>query len=165
MSNKLRKTIPAEIRLSRKTKKANSKGCMLWTGAKSRKGYGMIQRGRRSEGTVEVHRLAYELAYGKILNNLQVLHSCDVRSCVNPEHLFLGTQLNNLNDMRAKGRGKHKASLGSDHGNAKLTDNDVRYIRYKRAKGVSARKLAKKFHLHEATVRRIVRRTAWKHLA
>lgn len=76
-------------------------GCWEWTGATTW-GYGEVNRqgisGRR------VHRLAWEFAYGPIPDGLMVLHRCDNRSCVRPDHLFLGTAADNMHDMIAKGR-------------------------------------------------------------
>lgn len=75
--------------------------CKIWDGPVSH-GYG--QRGKR-----RAHRIAYEDAYGPIPEGLGVLHRCDVKLCVEPTHLFLGTQRDNLNDMRAKGRDRNNS--------------------------------------------------------
>lgn len=79
--------------------------CVLWAGPLNSAGYGTItvtHGGRRSH--VGAHRLAYELAFGEIPEGLLVLHTCDVRRCVNPDHLFVGSQADNVADMMAKGR-------------------------------------------------------------
>lgn len=84
-------------------------GCQLWTRGKSSDGYGVI--GLR--GTIlYCHRLAWAVERGPIPAGMRVLHTCDVRACVNPEHLFLGSQQSNLTDMARKERGtKSKKGL------------------------------------------------------
>lgn len=81
-------------------------GCWIWTASVHRKngGYGQIQLGRRGEGVAKAHRVSYELHCGPIPDELMVLHRCDNRRCVNPEHLFLGTAQDNTDDMIQKKR-------------------------------------------------------------
>ena len=80
-------------------------GCWLWTGRVARNGYGTWGGGRSGE-RISAHRLAWQEANGPVPDGLQVLHRCDVRCCVNPEHLFLGTARENTRDMMAKGRAR-----------------------------------------------------------
>ena len=90
-----------------KVSASNDQGCKLWTGARIKR-YGYGQFGVKVDGKWgmrRAHRVAWEIAHGPIPDGLCVLHDCDVTNCVNPAHLFLGTQTQNMADMRAKGRG------------------------------------------------------------
>lgn len=83
--------------------------CWVWTGAVTKHvGHGVIALGARAEGTAKTHRVSYELHFGPIPKDVSVelcvLHHCDNRRCVRPDHLFLGTDADNVRDMLAKGR-------------------------------------------------------------
>lgn len=75
--------------------------CLLWTGRKSKDGYGKINRKGK---TLSAHRYSWTLVNGPIPEGLFVLHKCDVPTCINPDHLFLGTHQDNMDDMKNKGR-------------------------------------------------------------
>ena len=89
-------------------------GCLLWMGAcNQRTGYGMVYLKRTYDGiprkTRRAHQMAYELAHGPIPRGMVVRHKCDVRLCIAPNHLEVGTVLDNLNDMYSRSRnGQHK---------------------------------------------------------
>jgi hypothetical protein len=129
--------------------------CWLWTGARHRDGYGRVWVHRRE--FYMAHRFAYELWVQKIPDGLQVLHRCDVRNCVRPEHLFLGTNADNVADRVAKGR----SSRGEHRPQAKLTESDVNEMRRLHSMGASTRKLARQFHLATSNVWRIVNGQSW----
>lgn len=131
--------------------------CWLWTGNTfaARGGYGSFyddkvfgpQRNRRA------HRVSYELAHGVRLDSSEtVCHSCDTPLCVRPDHLFLGTQQDNLRDMRDKGRANPGTSRGSAHYKAALTEEQVREIRRRYSAGEMPTALAREMGLTESIV-------------
>jgi hypothetical protein len=80
--------------------------CWLWLGSVKNSGYGMAYTGMKAGRAIyrTAHRVAYELAHGVIPHGMQVMHTCDVKLCVNPDHLSLGTHADNMRDMASKGR-------------------------------------------------------------
>ena len=135
-------------------------GCLYWTGAKGKTGYGIIWNNGK---LLRAHRVAYMLSYGPIPNGMCVCHKCDERSCVNPDHLFLGTQADNMRDASAKGRMAwslpRALPTGEDHHMAKLTSSDVAHIRASRETGVS---LAKRYGISGNGISRIRRGLTYK---
>jgi hypothetical protein len=87
-----------------------NRGCHLWGGSLTTGGYGQVGRGGKHGGKIDAHRAAWTLYRGEVPGGLHVLHSCDVRSCVNPDHLWLGTDQDNHADMARKGRGTRSKS-------------------------------------------------------
>lgn len=135
-----------------------SPGCWLWIGHGDR--YGHIHAGGRLR---KAHRFSWELHSGPTPEGLCVLHRCDTPRCVRPDHLFLGTQLENIADRHAKGRDGRVA--GDAHPQAKLTAADVRTIRSLRDEGVLQRDIAARFGIRQATVNAILLGRAWRHVA
>lgn len=153
-------------RFTSKISQPDENGCINWTGAKSN-GYGKITVGSKannSKRAESAHRISYELFIGKIPKNKCVLHKCDNTFCVNPKHLFLGTQKENMLDMINKGRDFKRPLLGSKHGNAKLTEEKVREIKIKLKHGISAKELAKIYNVTAINIRYIARGKGWKHV-
>lgn len=105
--------------------------CWNWTGTRFGNGYGDIHIWRDGKWTHGLaHRVMYELVHGPIPAGMNVLHSCDNRRCVRPDHLHLGSQSENIREMDARGRRNTTTyARGEQSGNAKLTDEDVRVIR------------------------------------
>jgi hypothetical protein len=142
-----------------KTRKAAS-GCIEWTAARLPNGYGKIKR--QSYLLDGAHRVSYELFVGVIPDGLFVLHRCDNRLCVNPSHLFIGTQKDNIDDMVSKGRHRPSGVQGEEHPSAKLTRRAVLSIRAKHRAGEATASLAKKHHVSTTLVWRIVTRQTWR---
>lgn len=129
--------------------------CIEWAGATCGRGYGQVYTSKRL-GLVTAHRLAYELFNGG-LHGLHVLHSCDNPPCCNPAHLFLGTNLENMNDCKAKGR----RPRGESHSCAKLTEAQARRIK---SGSEPASKLASELGVAPRTVRRVRAGETWAHV-
>ena len=111
------------------------------------------------------HRAAWELANGPVPNGMSVLHRCDNPPCVRPEHLFVGTQKDNVRDMIEKGRRATLEStthFGSDVGTSKLTVDEVVEIRRLYASGMRQIPLGKMFGVHQNSISRIVNRKSWQ---
>lgn len=130
--------------------------CWLWQGMKSKTGYGQVKRDGKF---IFAHRYSYMLHKGE-LGGLFVLHKCDVRLCVNPDHLSLGTQKDNQQDMRDKGRHCH----GEKSPHAKLTEKQVLEIYQMHDEGIGTILIARKFGVTKNLAWLIVRGKAWNHL-
>lgn len=130
--------------------------CWVWLGGKKRRGYGSFafatDAALRNRGA---HIFSYEMHHGLVPKGFCVLHRCDNPPCVNPDHLFIGTQADNARDMASKGRAT-----------SPLTEVDVKAIRTRYAEGgISFRQLGLKYNVHKVTIRYIVRRLRWAHVA
>lgn len=147
----------------------------LWQAGLVR-GYGEFHINRKN---VRAHRFIYRMTYGEILPGLHVCHRCDVPTCVNPQHLWLGTNADNMRDAIAKGRAHLRTSglqkkLYADHPeyvrrgekvpSAKLTDTQVLAIRRAYQHGQTQRSLARQFGVSHPTIHHIIHRRAWRHL-
>jgi len=139
-------------------------GCWLWLGAVDHKtGYGHFSSTRSN--ITGAHRASWQLHKGAIPTGLCVCHKCDVRSCVNPDHLFLGTYSENMQDAARKGRMRWKQGesrnlpIGEKHHQSKLTAEQVREIRESRLSGIS---FARKFGVSNVTISRIRRGIIWR---
>lgn len=135
-------------------------GCWLWTASLNHRGYG--QFAIKHGDVVRAHRYAWELANGPIPEGMHVLHRCDVRHCVKPEHLFLGTNADNQADMDAKARRSAPPQrCGEANNKTRLTEAEVREVR--EASG-AVRDIGSDYGISGATVSNIKRRKTWAHV-
>lgn len=136
--------------------------CWVWIGFVGNNGYGQFYNGG---AIVRAHRFAWELTHGPIPDGLLVLHNCpdgDNPACVNPSHLWLGTNDENMADMVAKGR----QAAGERHGRARLTKDIVIMIRNRyHIHSDSIDTIADAFGVSPTHVRSIIDRERWKHIA
>ncbi len=170
-----------------KVRKEDGPRCWIWIGGISSRGYGIFAIRRR---IISAHRFSALIAFGSLPEGMMVCHKCDVRHCVNPEHLFFGTAKQNMQDAANKGRlssgdghysrarpellarGQKSGSKlhpesrprGARHYATKLADSDVVEIISRNAAGESQTKLAKAYGISLASANRIILRKTWKHI-
>ncbi len=150
------------------TDKRGPEDCWPWTGSAAPKdGRGLA---RHKGKTITAPRVSWAVNNGEMPPaDKFVCHSCDNPNCVNPAHLWLGTNSDNLRDAAAKGRiytQRHSDHIkGSKHGNAKLTESDVIALRDEyRAGGITQRALAKKYGMTQGPIREAIKGIGWKHV-
>lgn len=156
---------------------SDSQSCWLWTGTLTYNGYGKFYfKGR----TWRAHRFAYANCVVAIPSGVYVCHTCDVRACVRPSHLFLGTAADNIRDGSAKGRmakavgGRHgsrthpnRVPRGERHHHSILTTEKVlEILQYMEATPRPTQKeLAKQYGVSETAINQILKGTRWKHVS
>lgn len=154
---------PLSVRFWEKVIKSD--GCWTWSGNLDRMGYGVIRDANEPGGhycakNIKAHRVSWKLHYGPIPDGLLVLHRCDNRPCIRPDHLFLGTYQDNRIDCEKKGRAFHPR--GSSHPWTKLTDDQVSEIRRLRGDGIRLADIASRFDISQSMVSLIARDKARK---
>jgi DNA-binding CsgD family transcriptional regulator len=165
------RTQAIEDRFWSKVKK--TEGCWIWLGGTS-KGYGRFALTRRK--TVRAHRFSFEMANGLLAPGMCALHKCDNPGCVRPDHLFAGSDADNVADRDAKGRtavGDRSGARtrpdarprGSGHARARLTEAQVTLIKSRLREGATQRELAREFGVAEPTVSHIVAGRTWRQVA
>tara|TARA_R110000822_G_scaffold310340_2_gene442670 strand:+ start:2171 stop:2659 length:489 start_codon:yes stop_codon:yes gene_type:complete len=137
----------------------NENGCMLWFGAKDSWGYGHLTINKT---TKKAHRLAYEMTKGEILKGMFICHTCDTPSCVNPDHLFLGSPRDNVIDCIKKGR--FPLNKGERVGNSKLNNRLVVEIRCLLNYGYSQREVSRMYGVTSQNINLIHHNKAWRHV-
>jgi hypothetical protein len=133
--------------------------CWQWTASKARGGYGQFCFQKRPE---RAHRISYEITNGPIPPGLCVCHKCDDPGCCNPNHLFLGTNAENMTDKVEKGR--QARVQGSDQGSSKLTEVDIPLIVAAYESGLTLAEVGVMFGVRGETVRGILRGDEWPHV-
>ena len=132
--------------------------CWIWTTGKSSNGYGSFYF---NDKTVSAHKFSWMLYYGKVIDNLKVLHTCDNRACVNPKHLYLGTSADNSRDMTDRDR----QAKGENNGWSKLTKEQIISIKsYPYHRGLY-RQLSKQFNVTPESISNVCRGIYWKHIS
>jgi len=145
-------------------------GCWDWMFGVDTKGYGKIgikYAGTKITRMLAAHRVSFFLTFGSFPLKMSVLHKCDRPRCCNPEHLFLGTQLDNMRDMDAKGRRcilRPNRTMGERVNTAKLTPEEVKEIRKLSKEGHTTNQLSLSYGVSNLNIRSIVRGVTWKHL-
>lgn len=132
--------------------------CHIFTGHTDECGYGRIHNGRK---LVRLHRATWEREHGQIEPGMEVCHECDTPACINPDHLFLGTHKENIEDCVRKGRNQR----GSQKYNAKLTEDTVRAIKAAMARGATNAALGREHGISACCMSRIRHGIKWKHVA
>jgi len=145
----------------------NVDGCIIWQGV-TVNGYGFTSYGGKKHRT---HRLSWMLTNGDIPVGKCVLHKCHNRPCINLEHLYIGTQKDNMQDMIKAGRRVNvlllhpeKAARGVNQGRSKLTEKDVLGIRKDRVSGKTSRELAHLYHVCQSSIMKVIHEITWRHI-
>lgn len=145
-------------RFNSKFNRAGDSECWEWEALLDRDGYGIFKVGRRAIGA---HRFARELSNGPIPPGMKVCHACDNPRCVNPAHLFIGTQRENMLDMKLKGR----STRGEANHSSKLSESDIQKMISDYSLGIkNGVQLAKEYNICFSWAYRILRRESWKHV-
>jgi hypothetical protein len=135
-------------------------GCWIWKGARISTGYGAI---RSKKDTWMTHRVAWTITNGPIPKGKVACHKCDNPICCNPDHLFIGTAMDNVKDMTSKGR--RNDLKGEDHSKAILTAQTVRLIRFVYGNGgYTQKRLGEIFGVTKPTIQCIVENRTWRHI-
>lgn len=129
-------------------------GCITAEGSPNKAGYGRVTiKGKR----MYAHRVAYEQHKGQIPEGMMVCHTCDNPICINPDHLFLGTQKDNMSDAKSKGRNSPPpVHAGEDHHLAQLSDDEVNDIRGFHLMGIPQVEIARMYNVSRFTINKIV---------
>lgn len=138
-------------------------GCWEWNGILGIHGYAYTTDYQTNKRT-HAHRVSYENFKGSIPSGLYVCHHCDNRKCINPEHLFVGTATENMQDAKQKNRLRCNPSKGSKNGHAKLDEEKVREIKQKIASGIRCTVIAREYGVGSTIIYRIKDGTGWKHV-
>lgn len=136
--------------------------CWLWSGYLDKDRYGELYIDSKNIKHIRSHRFSWEYFIGQIPVDKQILHKCDNPPCVNPNHLFIGTQQDNKNDEISKKR----HAFGQKQGASILTDNDVKKIIEETLirKHISIFDIANAYNVHHSTINNIIQEYRWTHV-
>jgi len=137
----------------------HTNGCWVWKGSKDKDGYGR-HRPIPNRSYIRAHRFSWMLYRGDIPEYIHVLHGCDNPPCVNPDHLFLGTNRINIDDMVSK----HRQRVGKAIEYAKLNDQQVREIRSYPSGFLSNASLGRMYGVGKNAIRKVRNGETWKHI-
>lgn len=135
--------------------------CWQWMAGRSKGGYGQFNILGKTKA---VHRFVFIQLFDEPKAGLCVLHKCDNRSCVNPNHLFTGTKKDNYDDMVSKGRSNHPGAPGSKNGNAKLSEEHISVIKNRLGKGETLKSIGESFGVNLSVIWGIKVGRGWKHV-
>jgi hypothetical protein len=144
-------------RIENKVELVTESGCWIWMGSTTSRGYGQLIDDNKK---YYAHRASYEAFVGEIPSGMYVCHRCDNRFCVNPSHLFVGTQKDNLQDMKIKGR----STRGEKNKQAKLTKHAVEAIKWGLKNGIKEKDLAENWGVCRQTINNIKNKKRWSHV-
>lgn len=162
--NYLMNRTPVEDRFWKYVTKGKANECWLWTGYLNASGYGRMFISHDVKPTnILSHRLSYQMHVGPIPDGLHICHTCDTPPCVNPKHLYAGTDADNVADRINRGRSRHHRPIGVLHPAAILTDEKVREILL--ATNERTVVLAEKYGVKPGTIYSVRERRAWKHVS
>lgn len=162
--------VPLKVRFERYFTPGSQQDCWQWTGTLDRCGYGIISNHVGVKPMkVSAHRVSWEIFRGAIPSGMCVCHTCDNPWCVNPDHLFLGTHLENMQDMIKKGRHgprlhPEKIIRGTFHHMSKMTNEQVADIKWKIKSGLTLSSLARAYNVSKEAISQIKHGRAWKHV-
>lgn len=142
----------AEEKFARLAPTGEPDACWRWIGYVAPNGYGWLNVGALK---IPAHRFALQRAGRPVPKGMDACHTCDVRACVNPRHLYAGTRAQNMADCTSRRR--HNKPSGERHWRTRLSDDDVRAMRAARAAGATTVELGRRFGVNTGTVSRIVR--------
>lgn len=144
-------------RVEAKVDRIPEAGCWIWTGTITSRGYGQLLSSNKK---IYAHRAAFEAFVGEIPEGMVVCHTCDNVHCVNPDHLFLGTQKDNLQDMKRKGR----STRGERNTQSKLIEENIIDIRSLLDAGWTQEQVAKQYNVSRQAIGSIKTGRNWNHV-
>jgi len=146
-----------------KVQKSSPNECWLWTAGKNKRGQGFFRVNYNKRKMDMAYRVSWMIEHKTIIpHGMEIMHSCDNPSCVNPKHLAIGTHAENMRDMMGKGRHRTDNKKGEEHYSAKLSEADIKNIR---ASKLSQTALAKQYGVSQHCIWCIVRRKSWTHIS